>query len=72
MDYLASHLSSLRQEIRDLKDLNLLYSQQGEHSSVERTASSERSIRLLEIKRELSDLRDCPPDPKIWWDKVRK
>jgi hypothetical protein len=72
MDYLSSHLTSLRQEISDLRDLNVLYLQQGEHSPVEQTLSDVRSSRLLQIKRELSDMRDCPPDPKVWWDKTRK
>lgn len=72
MDYFSLHLASLRQEINDLRNLNLLYLQKAEHSLVEQTASDVRSIRLLQIKRELSNMRDCPPDPKVWWDKVRK
>jgi hypothetical protein len=72
MDYFSSHLNSLRQEISDLRDLNLLYLQQAEHSPVEQTASDVRSSRLLQIKRELSNMRDCPPDRKVWWDKVRE
>lgn len=72
MDYFSSHLASLRQEISDLRDLNVLYLQQAEHSPTEQTASDVRSSRLLQIKRELSNMRDCPPDPKVWWDKIRK
>lgn len=72
MDYFSVHLSSLRQEISDLRDLNRLYAQQGHHSPVEQAASDVRSNRLLQIKQELSNMRNCPPDPKVWWDKVRK
>ena len=72
MDYFSLHLTSLRQEISDLRDLNVLYLQQAQHSSVEQTASDVRSSRLLQIKRELSDMLNCRPDPKVWWDKVRK
>jgi hypothetical protein len=72
MDYLSSHLARLRQEISDLRNLNRQYLQQAEHSPIEQTASDVRSGRLLQIKRELSNMRDCSPDPKVWWDKVRK
>jgi len=72
MDYLSPHLASLRQEITDLRNMNVLYSQQGVHSPVEQAASDVRARRLLQIKQELSKMRDCPPEPGIWWDKVRK
>jgi hypothetical protein len=72
MDYFSSHLTSLRQEISDLRDLNVLYLQQAEHSPSEQTASDVRSSRLLQIKRELSDMRNCPPDSRVWWDKSRE
>jgi hypothetical protein len=72
MDYLSSHLASLRQEITDLRNMYVLYSQQSAHSAVEQTASDVRASRLLQIKQELSKMRDCPPQPKVWWDKVRK
>ena len=72
MDYFSSHLTSLRQEISDLRDLNVRYLQQAEHTPLEQTASDVRSNRLLQIMRELSGMRNCPPDPKVWWDKTRK
>jgi hypothetical protein len=72
MDYLSSHLASLRQEITELRNMNVLYAQQRVHNAVEQTASDVRLSRLLEIKQELSKMRDCPPEPRIWWDKVRK
>jgi hypothetical protein len=72
MDYFSSHLTNLRQEISDLLDLNVVYLQQVEHSLSEQTASDVRSSRLSQIKRELSDMRNYPPDSKVWWDKVCK
>jgi len=69
MDYFSSHLTSLRQEISDLRDLNVRYLQQAEHTPPEQTASV-RSNRLLQIMRELSGMRNCPPDSKVWWDKL--
>ena len=72
MDYLSPHLASLRQEITALRNMNVLYSQQGVHSAVEQTASDVRVSRLLRIKQQLSKMRDCRPEPSVWWDKVRK
>jgi hypothetical protein len=72
MHYYSSHLASLRQEITDLRNMNVLYSQQRVHSVVEQTASDVRASRLGEIKQELSKMRDCPPEPRVWWDNVRK
>ena len=72
MDYLSSHLASLRREITELRNINVLYAKQSGHNAVEQTASDARASRLLEIKQELSQMRDCPPEPRVWWDKVRK
>jgi hypothetical protein len=72
MDYLSPHLTSLRQEITDLRNMNVRYAQQSAHSDIEQMASDVRASRLLQIKDELSKMRDCPPDPRVWWDKVRK
>jgi hypothetical protein len=72
MDYLSSHLASLRQEITKLRNTNVLYAQQSMHNAVEQTASDVRANRLLQIKQELSKMRDCPPEPRVWWDKARK
>jgi len=71
MDYLSPHLASLRQEIADLRNINALYAQQSVHSAVEEAASDVRTNRLLQIKQELLKMRDCPPKPMVWWDKVR-
>ena len=72
MDYLSLHLASLRREIADLRNTNVLHAQQSVHSAVEQAASDVRASRLLQIKQELSTMRDCPPEPRVWWDKVRK
>jgi len=72
MNYLSPHLARLRQEITDLRNMNVLYAQQSAHSAVEKTASDVRASRLLQIQEELSKMRDCPPEPWVWWDKVRK
>ena len=72
MDYLSSYLASLRLEIAELRNMNVLYAQQNVHNAVEQAASDVRASRLLQIKQELSKMRDCPPEPRVWWDKVRK
>jgi hypothetical protein len=72
MDYLSSHLVSLRREINELQNINVLYAKQSVHNAVEQTASAVRASRLLQIKQELSKMRDCPPEPRVWWDKVCK
>jgi hypothetical protein len=72
MPYLAERLSSLRHEITDLQSLNVLYSQQSQHSPVERTASGVRESRLVQIKQELSKMRNRPDDSAVWWGKSNK
>ena len=72
MDYLSSHLASLRQEITELRITNAAYTQQSVHNAVEQTASDVRANRLLQIKQELSKMRDYPPESRVWWDKGRK
>jgi hypothetical protein len=72
MSYLSEHVSSLRQEITDLQNLNVLYLQRSEHSPVERTASDVRGSRLLQIKQELSKMRNRPDDTAVWWGKSGK
>ena len=52
--------------------MNVLYTQQTVHNAVEQTASDVRESRLLQIKQELTKMRDFPPEPSVWWDKVRK
>ena len=72
MDYLSPHLASLRHEIANLRKKNAVYAQQRVHTAVEQKASDERASRLVQIHQELSKMRDCPPEPKVWWDNVRR
>jgi hypothetical protein len=72
MPYLAEHLSSLRNEITDLRNRNVLYSQQSQHTTMERTASDVRESRLVQIKQELSKMRNRPDDSAVWWGKSNK
>jgi hypothetical protein len=72
MPYLAERLSSLRHEITDLQNLNVLYSQQSQHSPIERTASGVRESRLVQIKQELSKMLNRPDDTAVWWGSSRK
>ena len=72
MTYISEHLSSLRQEITDLKNMNARYSAKSEHGPLDQSALETRTNRLLQIKQELSDMRDRPSDPKVWWEKLRK
>jgi hypothetical protein len=69
MDHLSLHLASLRQETAELRNINVLYAKQSVHNAVEQTASDVRASRLLQIKQELSKMRDCPPELRVWWDK---
>jgi hypothetical protein len=72
MPELSQRLSSLRHEITDLRNMNVLYKQQSQHSPVERTASGVRESRLLQIKEELLKMRNRPDDGAVWWGKSRK
>jgi hypothetical protein len=72
MTYIAEHLSSLRQEITDLRNMNARYSAKSEHGPLDQSALEVRTTRLLQIKRELSNMLERPTDPKVWWEKLRK
>jgi hypothetical protein len=71
MDYISTHLTSLRQEISDLRNLNARYAEHRQHSPLEESAFGLRQDRLMQIKQELSTMLSCPPDPAVWWDKRR-
>jgi hypothetical protein len=70
MDYLSQRLSDLRQEITDLRSLNTRYSQRTEHSPIEQSAYELRTNRLLQIKKELSGMRNLPREGAVWWEKL--
>ena len=72
MPYISEHLSSLRQEIADLRNLNARISEKGAHSAVDQTALELRTNRLREIKQELSKILNRPDDPKVWWERSRR
>jgi hypothetical protein len=71
MPYISEHLSSLRQEITTLRDLNARYSEKSEHSPTDQSALELRTNRLREIKKELSKILDRPGDSAVWWEKFR-
>ena len=59
-------LSSLRNEITDLRKLNASFREQRRHSPIEKSAAELRAQRLTEIKQELSKLL-TRPDSTAWW-----
>jgi hypothetical protein len=71
MAYMSERLSSLRQEITYLRNLNTRYSEKSEHSPMDRWALELRANRLSEIKQELSKILDRPDDSTVWWEKLR-
>jgi hypothetical protein len=72
MTYIAEHLSNLRQEITDLRNMNARYSNKSERGPLDQSALETRTNRLREIKQELSTMLERPADPKVWWEKLRK
>lgn len=72
MANIQERLSSLRQEIVDLRNLNAVFSEKGKHSVLDKTAFEVRTNRLREIKQELSKMLARPNDPEIWWERSRR
>jgi hypothetical protein len=70
--YLADHLSSLRQEIAHLHNMNTHYANKTELSPLDESALEMRTVRLLQIKKELADMLVRPNNPKVWWEKLPK
>jgi hypothetical protein len=60
------YLSTLRQEIADLKMMNERGPGKSHRNSMDQSAFDTRSTRLLEIKQELSKLMSKPHNP-VWW-----
>jgi len=60
------YLSSLRQEIADLKQLNASVPAKPKRNAVDRSAFEARANRLQEIKQELTKLMS-KPDNSVWW-----
>ena len=69
MPYILEHLTSLRQEITDLRNMNARSVNRGADSQVDQSAMEMRANRLAEIKRELSQMLNRPEDPQVWWEK---
>jgi hypothetical protein len=73
MTYIPERLTSLRQEITDLRNMNAIYSQRRAHSPIEQPAAEVRAGRLLQIKQELSKMLNRPDEvPSVWWENARR
>jgi hypothetical protein len=72
MPYISERLTSLRQEIADLRNLNARFAEKGDHNVLDQTALELRTVRLREIKQELSKILNRPDDPKVWWERSRR
>jgi hypothetical protein len=69
MPLLLEHLTSLRQEITDLRNMNARSANRSADSQIDQSAVEMRANRLLEIKKELSQMLNRPEDPRVWWEK---
>jgi hypothetical protein len=69
MPYILEHLSSLRQEITDLRNMNARHTGKGSDHQIDESAVEMRANRLVEIKKELSQMLNRPEDPAVWWEK---
>jgi hypothetical protein len=69
MPLLLEHLTSLRQEITDLRNMNARSAAKTTDSQIDQSAVEMRANRLLEIKKELSQMLNRPEDPAVWWEK---
>jgi hypothetical protein len=69
MPLLLEHLTSLRQEITDLRNMNARTVNRTSDSQIDQSAVEMRANRLLEIKKELSQMLNRPEDPRVWWEK---
>ena len=71
MPYILEHLSSLRQEITDLRNINARAASRSADTPIDQSAMEMRANRLAEIKKELSQMLNRPEDPAVWWEKGR-
>jgi hypothetical protein len=69
MPYILEHLTSLRQEITDLRNMNARSANRSADSQIDQSAVEMRANRLAEIKKELSQMLNRPEDPAVWWEK---
>jgi hypothetical protein len=71
MPYILEHLTSLRQEITDLRNMNARSANRSAEGPIDQSATEMRANRLAEIKKELSQMLNRPEDPAVWWEKGR-
>jgi len=69
MPYILEHLTSLRQEITDLRNMNARHTGKTTDHQIDQSAVEMRANRLAEIKKELSQMLNRPDDPTVWWEK---
>ena len=69
MPYILEHLTRLRQEITDLRNMNTRSAAKTADSQIDQSAAEMRANRLVEIKKELSQMLNRPDDPAVWWEK---
>ncbi len=69
MPYILEHLTSLRQEITDLRNMNARAAARTADNQIDQSAVEMRANRLAEIKKELSQMLNRPEDPQVWWEK---
>ena len=58
VNYISERLAWLKQEMSDLRISNARYWSRKEHTTLDKSARALRQSRLLEIKRELADMRN--------------
>jgi hypothetical protein len=56
-NHISERLSNLRQEISDIRITTALFWSKGQHTALEESAFALRKGRLLEIRREVSDMK---------------
>ena len=66
MPLIAEHLNNLRNEITDLRNQNVSFRDQKDHSAIDKSEAESRARRLGQIKQELSKLL-TKPDSSAWW-----
>jgi hypothetical protein len=71
MNVISQRLNELRQEITDLRSMNIRYSQGTGHSALEKSAYELRTHRLLQIKEELSNMQNPVGGREVWWERAR-
>jgi len=54
LNYISERVTSIRQEISEMRNLNAKYWARNEHAPVEKSAYQNRQLRLSQIKQELA------------------